>query len=114
MFITNILYDYEDEFNDETIVVKLKDVEQIKYRYKPELFAYDIYGSTGFSFIVMMLNGIIDPKEFNFNKVRVIKSSTLKSILSRIKIINSDFMNNNISKRNTAFKENTGNTIWNQ
>ena len=114
MFITNILYDYEDEFNDEIVTVELKDTEQIKYRYKPELFAYDISGSTGFSFIIMMLNGIIDPKEFNFKKIKVIKSSILKTLLNRIKIINSEFMNNNISKRNDAFKENIGNTIWNE
>lgn len=112
MFITNLLYDYDDEFKDLTIYVKLTDVEKLKYRYKPYLFAYDLYGSREMSFIIMMLNGIIDPKEFDFNKVKVIKYDQLGMIINRIAAVNEIFMNKNKAKLKKDFKNNPGNDIW--
>ena len=112
MFITNLLYDYDDEFKDLTIYVKLTEVEKLKYRYKPYLFAYDLYGSREMSFIIMMLNGIIDPKEFDFNKVKVIKYDQLGMIINRIAAVNEIFMNKNKAKLKKDFKNNPGNDIW--
>ncbi len=112
MFITNLLYDYDDEFQDLTIYVKLTDVENLKYRYKPYLFAYDLYGSREISFIIMMLNGIIDPKEFDFNKIKVIKYDQLAAVLNRIAAVNEIFMNKNKAKLKKDFKNNPGNDIW--
>lgn len=112
MFITNILYDYEDELKDLCIYIKLSDVERLKYRYKPYLFAYDLYGSREMAFIIMMLNGIIDPKEFDYNKLKVIKYSSLATVINRIGAINENFMNKNKAKLKKDFKNNEGNNIW--
>ena len=54
-FITNLLYDYEDELNELAVLVTLSDREKIKYRYKPYLLAYDLYGSEEAEFILYML-----------------------------------------------------------
>lgn len=40
----------------------------VHYRYAPDLLAYDMYGSTQLDFIVLLCNGMIDPKEFNFKR----------------------------------------------
>lgn len=112
MFVTNLLYDYEDEILDKAVTIKLSDKDKIKYRYKPYLFAYDIYGSTETAFIIMMLNGIIDPKEFNFDHIKAIKNKDLIDILGRIQTANADYMNNNRSKRDDDFKNNNGNDLW--
>lgn len=112
MFITNLLYDYEDELQDISVILELSDIERAKYRYKPYLLAYDIYGSTEAKFIIMMLNNIIDPKEFDFNKVRIVKYGDLKNILNRIQAVNEDYINSNRSKLKSEFKEKDGNNIW--
>ena len=112
MFITNLLYDYDDEFNDVTITLELTNKEKSKYRYKPYLLAYDIYGSAELDFVIMMLNGIIDPKEFDFNKVKVIRSGELNTLLTRITSVNEKFLNVMQSNLKTDFKENDGNEIW--
>ena len=39
MFVTNLLYDYDDELQDISVVVTLTDIGRAKYRYKPYLFA---------------------------------------------------------------------------
>lgn len=112
MFVTNLLYDYQDELDEMTQTVTLSAKEQAKYRYKPYLFAFDLYGSTEAKFIIMMLNGIIDPKEFDFEKVKVITYSNLVTILNRMQAVNEDYLNNNRSKLKEDFKNNPGNQLW--
>lgn len=112
MFVTSLLYDYEDELQEMTVIVNLTEKERIKYRYKPYLFAYDVYGSSEMEFLVMMLNGIIDPKEFDFNKVKAIPPSKLTNTLGRIDSVNETYMNNNRSRLQEDFKNNEGNQIW--
>lgn len=112
MFVTNLLYDYQDELEDIAVTVSLTPIEQGKYKYKPYLFAYDVYGSTEAKFIIMMLNNIIDPKEFDFEKVKVIRYGDLITILNRMQAVNEDYMNNNRSKLKEDFKNNPGNQIW--
>lgn len=112
MFITNLLYDYQDEFDDIAVTISFNRVERAKYRYKPYLLAYDLYGSAETKFIIMMMNGIIDPKEFDFDKVKVINYSDLITILNRMQAVNEDYLNNNRSKLKNDFKNNPGNTIW--
>lgn len=112
MFITNILYDYEDELNDIAVTLKLTDLEKAKYKYQPGLLSYDIYGSTECKFILMMLNNIIDPKEFDFNRVKVIRPSDLQLLLNRVQAVNEDFLNKNRADLKSEFKANEGNNIW--
>ena len=112
MFITNLLYDYEDELQSVATYIKLSPREKAKYKYKPWLFAYDVYGSTEAQFIVMMLNGIIDPKEFDFDRVKVINPSNLSTILNRIQAVNEDYLNKNRTKLKNDFKNNNGNEVW--
>lgn len=112
MFITNVLYDYEEELRDLSVFIKLTDVERIKYKYKPYLFAYDLYGTREMAFIIMMLNGIIDPKEFDYNKIRVLRYNELTTIINRIGAINEDYINKNKSKLKKDFKNKEGNNIW--
>lgn len=49
-------------------VTKISSEEIAKYKYSPDLLAYDLYGSTQLDFILLLCNGIIDPKEFDFKK----------------------------------------------
>ena len=43
MFLTNLLYDYQDELDEIAVTVSLTPIEKAKYRYKPYLFEYDVY-----------------------------------------------------------------------
>jgi len=67
-----ILDFYMKELKDICLEVTDFTQEEInKYRYAPDLLAYDIYGSTQLDFIVLLCNGIIDPKEFDLNKGKI-------------------------------------------
>ena len=60
--------------------------EIVKYRYAPDILAYDVYGSTQLDFIVLLCNGIIDPKEFDFKRKYLLlpKAAHLKEFLSKV------------------------------
>lgn len=62
--IDNVIYDYMDVINQYKKLVGFSDMEVVKYKYKPKLFAYDIYGSTECYFVIMAVNGICNVKEF--------------------------------------------------
>ena len=112
MFVTNLLYDYEEELKSMAVTVELSDRERLKYRYKPNVLAYDLYGSVEAKFILMILNEVLDPKEFDFAKIKAVKPNALQLFLGRIEAVNSDYMTLNRSKLKADFKANEGNTIW--
>ena len=82
--VDNLVNNYLDVFRDNAVKVKLTDAEKRKYYYNPDLLAYDIYGTVELDYLVMIVNGIIDPKEFNMPELRLIQKSTLISLMSRI------------------------------
>lgn len=86
---TNIIDFYLDELKAICVEIPIENITQeqiVKYKYQPDLLAYDIYGSTQLDFIVLICNGIIDPKEFDFKIKSLLlpKASTLKTYLSEI------------------------------
>lgn len=98
----NLISDYLYELDELTMYVPLNDEQYKKYKYRPDLLAYDVYGSTQLDFIVMYMNGVIDPKEFDFTTVKLVYNSQLKEFLSEIETSESEYLSqtradNNIS-----------------
>lgn len=111
--LTNVLYDYQDEIEEQSVILKLTDLQFSKYKYKPWLLAYDIYGSEQSSFIILALNGILSDKEFDFQRVRIIHPDVIASLLGRIYSVNMVYLNNNRSDLAYVEKKDTvGNTVW--
>lgn len=75
--ISNVIDDYMDEINSFLETVKLSDLEYLKYRYKPKLLAYDIYGSTDLDFLILKFNNILSAKDFNLKKVKLLRPNNL-------------------------------------
>lgn len=112
--ITNILYDYDDEIAESSVYVRLTDQEFAKYKYKPWLLAFDMYGSVETVFIVLQLNGILADREFDFKRVRLIDPSLLSDLLGRIYSANYQYINNNRSDLTMAKKNDKDNinSVW--
>ena len=88
----NIIYDYLPELNERTVTLTMTDNEFIKYRYKPKLLAYDLYGSTEVYFVIMALNGICNIKDFNKKKLKLLYKSDLLELLNEIYSAESDYI----------------------
>ena len=98
----NIVEDYIPELTDMSVEIELTDDEYRKYKYAPDLLAYDVYGSVQLDFILLLVNDMIDPKEFDFTTVKLVYNSQLKEFLSEIETSESEYLSqtradNNIS-----------------
>lgn len=91
----NIIDDYIEELRQIAIPIQLTDKELLKYSYNPGLLAYDIYGSTELEFVILKLNGIIDPKDFDFPTIKLIQPDILEETLSNIYNAETTYINNN-------------------
>jgi len=87
-------------------VTDISKQEINKYKYRPDLLAYDIYGSTQLDFVVLICNGVIDPKEFDFKKKYLMLPTKqyLASLMSTIYSSESEWLDIN---RESLIKETT-------
>ena len=93
--IDNLVNDYLDVLREASVKVPLSDAEQRKYYYNPDLLAFDIYGSTELDFVLLLINGVLDPKDFNMPTLKLVNKSALINILSRIYTAEHNYMTSN-------------------
>ena len=81
--VKNVLDDYLVELKKLSTNVYLTDADLSKYNYKPKLLCADVYGTTDLFYIILLLNGICNVKEFvNINPIKMIRKDDLFSYLS--------------------------------
>jgi hypothetical protein len=97
---SNLIDEYLDELISICSLVVLSAEEYKKYRYSPDLLAYDVYGSTQLDFMVLIANDMIDPKEFNLKKLKLPTVSRLKEFLNEVYGSNSNWISKNRSDIN--------------
>lgn len=93
----NLIEDYLEELISLCKEVPLTFEQYNKYKYAPDLLAYDVYGSTQLDFVILFANGMIDPKEFNLKKIKLPYASVLKQFLSAIYNAESNYIDQNRS-----------------
>lgn len=92
---SNLIDEYLDELVKVTSIVQLSDEEYKKYKYSPDLLAYDVYGSVQLDFVVLAANDMIDPKDFNLRKLKLPTASRMREFLNEVYGANSDWITKN-------------------
>lgn len=92
---TNIIYDYMDELKSSAVTITMSDDDYVKYKYKPKLFCYDIYGSTELYFVIMALNGICDIKDFTKKTIKALYKNDMFELLNQIYNAETDYIDKN-------------------
>jgi hypothetical protein len=80
----NVVEDYIPELEDLSVEIKLTDDQFRKYKYAPDLLAYDLYGSVQLDFIILLVNDMVDPKEFDRKTIKLPYASTLSKFLNSV------------------------------
>lgn len=93
----NVVEEYLEDLERNALYVTLTNEEFVRYKYNPDLLAYDLYGTVQLDFIILLINGMIDPKEFDRKNIRLPKASVLKEFLSQVYAANSGYINQNRS-----------------
>lgn len=88
--IKNIIDDYIDELNELLVDVVMSESEFLKYRYRPKLLAFDIYGNSELDFLILAMNGMCNMKEFDSKNIKLIKNKDLDSFITSIFNANKD------------------------
>lgn len=91
----SLIDDYLSELSQLCQTVALTEEEYKKYRYAPDLLAYDIYGSTQLDFIILKANDIVDPHEFILRSIKLPVASLLSTILQDIHQANEGYIEQN-------------------
>jgi hypothetical protein len=77
----NILDEYIDELRSICVDVELSKVELNKYRHNPDLLAFDVYKSAQLDFVILAINDMYDPKEFDKAHILLPPASKLRRFL---------------------------------
>ena len=96
----NVLSDYIDEVRDEYCVpVTLSVFELDKYKYRPKLLCYDVYGNGELGFIILVINDMYSVKQF-------IKSKLLLPTRTNMSTICKYIYNTNAAAMHAYYKKN--------
>ena len=82
--ILNVVNDYMREIKDVAVKVELSTQEYLKYRYKPKLLCRDVYGNGEVYYVIMLLNGRIDVKDFDIHELLVLRKADMNTLLTQI------------------------------
>lgn len=88
--IKNIIDDYTDELNELLVDVVMSESEFLRYRYRPKLLAFDIYGNAELDFLILAMNGVCNMKEFDSRSIKLIKNKDLDNFITSIFNANKD------------------------
>ena len=82
--ILNVVNDYMREIKEQAVTVKLSTEEYLKYRYKPKLLCRDVYGNGELYYVIMLLNGRIDVKDFDRDILLMLRVESMNTLLTQI------------------------------
>lgn len=91
----NLIDDYILEYENICVPCHLSLEEAKKYKYSPDLLAYDIYGSVQLDFLILLANDMVDPKEFDLRIVKLPFASKLVDFLNRVYGANQNYIRQN-------------------
>ena len=91
----NLIEDYRSQIYDICVDCKLDTDQYKRYRYFPDLLAYDIYGSTQLDFIILFCNDMADPKEFDLKILKLPYGNKLRDVLGHVYNSEQYYMANN-------------------
>lgn len=94
---SNVLYDYEEELKKLCQSIVMTDDEFIKYRYKPKLLSYDLYGSTELYFVILFINGMCSIKEFDRKNIKLLSKQYMLELLQSVYNAEKNYINTNRS-----------------
>lgn len=82
--IKNVVEDYLEDLDAAYVEVELSDEDMRRYKYKPKILCYDIYGAPELYFIVMRMNGIYSMKDFTKRKLKLLKPAAMNTLVRSI------------------------------
>lgn len=98
----NVISDYIDELREEyCVAVTLTDKQLVRYKYRPKLLCYDVYGNGELAFIIMIINDMCNVKDFTKKKLFMPKRTDMSNIVKYLINANKSAINSYNKKSTT-------------
>lgn len=94
----NAIYMYLDELKNASFPVQLTDEEFLKYKYRPDLISYTMYGSDVYEYVILAINDMISPKYFDKSLIYVIDPEYMEELISMIADAENEYIQLNKAK----------------
>ena len=79
----NILSDYIDDIREEySGKYTFNDTQFLKYKYKPKLVAFDLYGCAELGVLLLLINDMCNVRQFNRKDVLLIYPQKIKELVN--------------------------------
>jgi hypothetical protein len=91
-FVVNMFNLYEKYYElllQHTAIVVLNDEEYMRYKYKPKVLSYELYGTYELHYMLLRLNHVYSVINFDFKELRVFEPNIIK-LLNEIMVIESE------------------------
>lgn len=83
--VKNIIHDYLPELKSIAFEIHLSEDEIKKYRYKPALMSADLYGTTDYYYLILVLNGMYRPRDFiNIETLNMLTKSDINTYITKL------------------------------
>ena len=82
--VNNVVSDYLNELKTLAVTIDLNEDQYRKYRYKPKLLAGDIYNNQELYYVILLLNGMTDVREFDRKSIKMLSKTDMADCLSNI------------------------------
>lgn len=94
--INNVVYDYLDELKELSHKWTMNGMEYDRYKCDGvHLLAYDKYGNRELSFIILIINGIYNAKDFTKETINIIEKDDLYNFLNEVYNAEKEYINYN-------------------
>lgn len=87
--MSNLFEKYYEILLENTVIVVLTDEEYLKYRFKPKVLSYDLYGTKELHYLLLRLNHVYSVINFDFKELRVFNTNII-ALLNEIMILEND------------------------
>lgn len=95
--ITNLFERYYEILLDNSVIVVLTDEEYLKYRFKPKVLSYDLYGTKELHYLLLRLNYVYSVINFDFKELRVFNTNILELLNEIMVLENDNYIDNELS-----------------
>lgn len=92
--MSNLFEKYYEILLENTVIVVLTDEEYLKYRFKPKVLSYDLYGTKELHYLLLRLNYVYSVINFDFKELRVFNTNII-ALLNEIMILENDTLIDN-------------------
>ena len=75
--MSNLFEKYYELLLENTVIVVLTDEEYLKYRFKPKVLSYDLYGTKELHYLLLRLNYVYSVINFDFKELRVFNTNVI-------------------------------------